>query len=408
MGEKLVDAVHTVDCSTRMTKDSPMPDPVRPRFDLIDWARGLVVVLMALDHTRDFVGDVSFDAVDPNVSNPAVYATRWVTHLCAPTFVLLTGVGAYLARGRGRTTRELSVYLLTRGVWLIMLEFTLIHTFWELYHPNFYRLRFQVIAAIGFGMIALAGLVWLPARLVGVMGAAVAFGHNLLDPITPAQFGHLDWMWRALHETGEVRFGAVTISVPYPVLPWAGVIALGYGCGELVFLDRPRRRATLVTASAVCMVAFVCLRVTNLYGDPNPWSQFDSSIHTAMSVFNCSKYPPSAAYLWATLGVVSALAAAADGHASPPGRWLITFGRVPLFFYLIHLPVVQLVAMSIYLIGRAIGVYPAFDVVLTRGMKNDLWVVYLAWLAVLVLLHRPCHWFARRKATGLSVVYSYV
>lgn len=399
-----------------------MTSGARPRLDLIDWLRGFVIVLMALDHTRDFVGDMSIGALDLSKTNPLLYFTRWVTHLCAPTFVFLTGVGAYLMRGRGRSTASLSVFLFTRGAWMMILEVTWVKTCWELYGPNYGTVGYAVFGAIGAGMMALALLVWLPRWLVGYVGLLIVFGHNAYDPLTPESLGPVwgGW-WRAFHAGGPIPiiepFQLGSMNFPkgiqlwsaYPLGPWIGVIAVGYALGDVFTLDRPERRRTLALLGLGCWTLFLMLRGTNLYGDPRPWPEQDGPVWTVLAVLNCEKYPPSLAYTLATLGTSFLLAAAADRAEGPPGKWIVTFGRVPLFFYLLHLPVIHLFGLGIYFVGHALGWYgPLDEEFFKTGLRVPLWGVYLVWAAAIFVLYWPCRWWAGVKQRHRSPLLSYL
>lgn len=390
------------------------PVNYRPRNDTIDWLRGLVMVLMALDHTRDFVGDMTVGATDLAKTNPLLFFTRVVTHLCAPTFVFLTGVGAYLMRGRGRTTGQLSVFLFTRGVWMVFLEVTYCKTCWELYRPDYKGVGFAVFAAIGVGMIALSALVWLPRWAVGAIGLAVVCGHNAFDPVKPDDLGMWSGVWKLLHGGGPVRVtDGFEMWPAYPFAPWAGVMATGYALGGLFTLDRPIRRKVLAGIGLGCLAAFAVLRGGNVYGDPKPWPPQDNPLWALMAVLNCEKYPPSLAYVLVTLGVSFLLAAAVDREAGPPGRWVVTFGRVPLFFYLLHLPVIHLFAFGLLFAGLNLGWYPSVADVMRNpfeggGLRLPLGGVYLTWVGVLLVLYPACRWFAGVKRRNKSAWLSYL
>lgn len=389
---------------------------VRPRLDGIDLVRGLVMALMALDHTKDFVQSQSElnRALDVGHTTPALYATRWVTHFCAPTFVFLAGVGAYFGLRRGRG--PLAVFLLTRGLWLAALEVTLVHCLW------FTNLQYDfvpliVIWAIGTSMVLLAAFVWLPPWAVGLIGVAIIAGHNALDPIKAANVTAftgsptLGAAWAVLHSTQSFWFFSlpgVTFVPAYAILPWFGVMAAGYGAGAIWQLPPARRRAWLLALGLLTMAAFVAVRYLNGYGDPKPWREWSSAVETVMAFLNCEKYPPSLDYCLMTLGPALVALAVFDRWNGGVGRALVTFGRVPLFFYLIHLPAIQLLAAAVVAYGLWGGAYPSFEAARNAGLGFGLPGVYAAWAVVVFALYWPCRWYAGVKARSRSAWLSYL
>ena len=385
------------------------------RLYAIDWLRGLVMVLMALDHVRDYFGDIRLNPVDLATTTPELFFTRWITHFCAPVFVFLAGTSAWLYASRGRSRRELSRFLWTRGLWLIALEFTVVYLAWT----SSFELRIlflQVIAAIGLAMVALAGLVFLSYRAIAVVGLALVLGHNLLDPLTPTDFGSLGWMWRILHEgsMGDFVFvpvGSVSIMVIYPILPWIGVMALGYAFGPLTRGERPERRATFLRLGLALTLAFVLLRWTNLYGDSTSWVQQDSAAMTLVAFLNCQKYPPSLLYLLMTLGPSIALLAVLDREPRAPGRVFVVFGRVPLFYYVVHLYLIQLSSRALYKLcyGEDYStIVEAFGGNFPDWYGHPLWVFYLAWILIVLALYPLCRWYMGVKRRGRSPMWSYL
>jgi uncharacterized membrane protein len=378
--------------------------PVVPpsRLEGIDLVRGLVIVLMALDHTRDFFSAVRFEPTDLTQTNVALFLTRWITHYCAPTFVLLAGVSAALV-GRKRTGADLTRFLLTRGLWLIVLEFTVVNLAWE-FNLRYHLAHAQVIWAIGASMVVLAGLVRLSRPVIGAVAVALIAGHNLLDRLTPADFGPLAPLWQVLHVPGVI--GGDHIQIRYPLLPWIGVIAAGYLLGRF-WTDQsgePRRHSLIVLGMNL-IAAFVVLRLGNVYGDPSPWDP--ASPHPLLSVLNTTKYPPSLLYLLMTLGPAFLLLALADRGAGRGFRWLVTFGRVPLFFYVAHLYLIHgLAVLAQHAQGYAFA--DLFRRQLPVGYGFGLPVVYLVWASVIVSLYPLCAWYGRVKAAGRGWWWSYL
>jgi uncharacterized membrane protein len=393
----------------------------RTRLYSVDTLRGIVMVVMALDHVRDFfhVYAKTLDPLDPSKTWTALFFTRWVTHFCAPTFVFLAGTGAFLSTRRGRTKPELARFLLTRGLWLVLLELTLVRFGW-FFNFDYHFLFVQVIWVIGWSMIALAGLIFLPVRAVAAFGVVMIFTHNLLDGVRSQSFGRFDWLWVVLHEQNILmpRPGAI-ILLAYPLIPWVGVMAVGYAFGELLTLERARRRKLLVWTGASCVLLFVVLRALNVYGDRAPWSTQATGWRTFLSFLNTSKYPPSLLFLLMTLGpAILALALFDRAEAREPGalaRPFVVFGRVPMFYYLLHVPLMHLVAVvfSYAKYGHAEWLFlnwppPGAPPLEPPGYGYDLWVVYLVWLGVVAALYPLCRWFAGVKRRRHDAWLSYL
>ena len=348
------------------------------RVASIDILRGLVMVLMALDHVRDFFSDVRFDPLDLSQTNTPLFLTRWITHFCAPTFVLLAGISARLT-GRHCTRAQLSWFLFTRGLWLAVLEVTLMSFVWTFNVRYEQGLFLQVIWAIGVSMIVLAALVHLPLRYIAVFSIAIICGHNLFDGVEPQSLGAWAPLWSLLHVSAPIPHAFVA----YPLIPWIAVMSLGYCLGALFEVEPQQRKHCFIYLGAASLTAFVVLRMTNLYGDPIDWSLQSTTVLTLLSFVNVHKYPPSLLYLLLTLGSGVLLLAAfesARGRLSEVSR---TFGRVPLFFYVLHIAVAHLAAVLI---------------ALTTGRSGfGLPVVYLAWALAIAMLYPACRWFAAVK-----------
>lgn len=392
--------------------------PARPRLESIDLVRGAVMVVMALDHTRDYVHNVAFkfDPTDLTQTTTLLFMTRWVTHFCAPTFVFLAGVAASLQRARGATTAELSRFLLTRGLWLVVLEFTAVRIgTWFNLDYTFLGVM-QVIWAIGVSMVVLAGLVHLPMAAIALFGIAMIVLHNLLDGIhvqgwqgpgspVPSAAARL---WMVLHQGNEffpvLGWPGPVVLLIYPLVPWMGVMAAGYAFGRIYDLDAERRRRLLMVAGAGLIAAFVGLRALNIYGDPAPWSVQSSAVFTLLSFVNTTKYPPSLLFLLMTLGpLMLALAWLEPRRLDNRGaRALIIFGRVPLFFYLLQWPIAHAVAIAVTLFaGKEVGYYfinpPAFFTDAPPGAGFELGMVYACWALVVAVLYVLCRWYADVK-----------
>lgn len=367
---------------------------LRKRLLSIDALRGLVILFMLLDHVREtfLLHRQVSDPMSIDSTEPALFFSRTLAHLCAPVFVLLTGLSAWLYGQKYQGRRDVSAFLFKRGLFLVVLEFTLVNFAWTFQLPPSV-IYMQVIWAIGISMIALAALVWLPrAWLIGLALVIIA-GHNLLDGLHFAAGSMLHVPWTILHERNWIEVSEnLRLRTTYPVLPWIGVIALGYGLGPWfanATLPDVRQRYLLV-AGVGALVGFGLLRALNGYGE-QPWQAYDSSVLTLMSFFNITKYPPSLLFLALTLGIGLLLLLAFEraGHK----RWigvLAVFGAAPMFFYLLHLYVLKILYVAcVALFGLNHGTYFGFD---------DIGAVWLAALLLPIALYLPVRWFAGLKA----------
>lgn len=391
-----------------MRVEAPKPS----RLDSIDLLRGLVMALMTLDHTRHFFHSAGYPEIDPpHVTDDgiALFLTRWITCFCAPVFVFLAGTGAFLSRTRGKSNKELSHFLVTRGLWLIVLELTWIpRAGWSFaLHPE--EQGGLAIWAIGWSMIALAALIHLPTWAIAVTGTGIITLHNALDPLTPETFGTLGWLWRILHEGGDIELAnGFKFSARHPVLPWIGVMAIGYAFGAVMQKEPPVRQRWLLRVGINLVVIFFLLRFTNLYGDAREWTSQPTGFRTVLSMLDCTRHPPSLCCLLMTLGPAALALAWLDRRKSDFLKPLLVIGRVPLFYYLLHLPLIHGLAVAVNLIrfDRADWLYGNHPAKPPPDAGFDLPHVYLAWFAVLVLLYPACHWFAdlkrRRKSKWLS------
>jgi uncharacterized membrane protein len=384
------------------------------------------MVIMMLDHTRDFIHNAAaqFDPMDLSRTNVALFFTRWITHFCAPVFVFLAGTGAYLQLARGKSKSELSRFLVTRGIWLIVLEVTLVRL-GVTFSFDVRMLAFlQVIWVIGVSMIVLAALIYLPVKVVGAFGLAMIALHNLFDgfrvagwhgPDSPVpSFGAKLWM--LLHQAFEpfpiVGFPSPVVIVIYPLVPWIGVMAAGYAFGRLYDFDAQRRRRLLLIIGGTATALFVILRAIDVYGDPLQYSTQKNTLFTFLSFLNTTKYPPSLLFLLMTLGPsILVLAVFEKGRG---GGWLreffVTFGRVPLFFYLLQWPTAHLISLLLHLaFGKPTAWLFQTPIDWIDGLPPkgfNLGVVYLCWIGGVLLLYPLCKWFAgvkqRRKDWWLS------
>jgi uncharacterized membrane protein len=376
------------------------------RLTSVDALRGLIMVIMALDHVRDFFhsGAMSFLPEDLARTNAALFLTRWITHFCAPVFFFTAGIGAYFWLSRpGRTQAGLSKFLFTRGVWLIILELTAVR-FALLLNLTSGPLLLTILWALGASMVILAVLCRLPVRVLAPLSLAVIALHNLTDPIQAANFGRLAFLWNILHQQGAFVAGGIVVVVAYPILPWAFVMAAGYCFGRILQLEPERRQRMLFRIGIAATAAFLALRALNIYGDPSPWSAAIPG-KTILSFLRCTKYPPSLLFLLMTLGPAIALLGWLDRVRLSRSNPLVIIGRVPLFFFLAHLLLAHLLAFPLALLRYGAAGFLLSPMPSTGGSKQlypadfgySLPVVYLIWISVVVLLYPLCVWFSRVK-----------
>jgi uncharacterized membrane protein len=395
------------------------------RLDSVDLFRGLIMVIMLIDHTRDYVhrDGLTVDPLALATTTPLLYFTRWITHLCAPGFAFLAGASAGFQRQRGAPIPKLSRFLWTRGLVLVVMELTVVRLVgsWNV-DPN-YLANLQVIWVIGLSMIALAALVHLPQRAILAVGLLIVCGHNLLDaisvpawtsPVMPAPSA-LGKLWMVIHQNGLFPlFGATVpiVRVNYPLLPWIGVLAVGYVFADLWLLPTDRRCRVLWQLGVAMIVAFVALRVPNLYGDPLHWQPQDSLFKSIASFMNVQKYPPSLLYLLATLGPCLVLLSLLQGRTftNPLARALITYGRVPMFFYILQwiwAHVCGMIVSALHGMPLAAHFQSRAETFLGKPAPvfgGTLLDVYVCWALGAIVLYFPCRWYAGVKARRKDLV----
>ncbi|HUQ20778.1 MAG TPA: heparan-alpha-glucosaminide N-acetyltransferase domain-containing protein [Gemmatimonadaceae bacterium] len=393
---------------------APPTKPLRQRVESVDVVRGVIMIIMALDHTRDFFGNAAANPTNLATASAGLFLTRWITHFSAPTFFFLSGLGAYLALRR-RTKSQLSVFLLTRGLWLVFLDAVLFRFLLQ-FNVDYHVTILTVLWALGWSMVALAALSLLPTRIVAIIGAIMIFGHNLLDPIKAQSFGSWAPLWNVLHSPGLLYMSpGHLVIVAYPLIPWIGVMALGYGIGPIYSMDPARRRALLLRAGIAVTALFLILRASNFYGDPAKWSAQKSGLFTALSFLNTTKYPPSLLFLAMTLGPVLVLLSLVDARTPRFLRPALTIGKVPMFYYLLHFTVLHLLAILTALV-RFGGVHWMFEsptpdkypITQPPGWPASLPVVYLYWIAVVLLVYPACKWYAGVKSRSNNPWLSYL
>lgn len=377
------------------------------RIESIDLLRGIVMIVMALDHVRDYFHADAFlyDPTDMSKTSVVLFFTRWVTHFCAPVFIFLAGTSAFLI-GTKRTRREVSSFLVKRGLWLVFLELTIVNFAW-FFNVQFSLITLFVIWALGIGMIVLAVFVHLPLKITFSVGLLMVFGHNLLDGFQVEGEGAGALLWSLIH-----RFQGFQLSdeyflfIAYPLVPWVGVMLLGWCFG--VFYQpsfAATRKTTLLYLGFGCIVLFLLVRFFNSYGDPNPWAVQPSPVFSALSFLNVTKYPPSLLYLLVTLGPAIIFLAISENYVGGLSQKIKVLGRVPMFYYLLHLYLIHLLALFAALLTG----YEASDMVFDTWVTNspnlvgygfNLWVVYAVWIGVVLILYPLCEWYDRYKTAN--------
>jgi uncharacterized membrane protein len=384
--------------------------PGRVRVESVDIVRGVIMIIMALDHTRDFFGIPGQNPTDLANASVALFLTRWITHFCAPVFFLLTGTGAFLSLRR-KSPSELSRFLFTRGLWLIFLEVAVVRCFAYQFNFDYRVTMLLVIWALGWSMITLSVLVRLPASVVTGFGAVLIAGHNLLDSVKWA-----NPLWSILHSPGFVLNNPDhVVFVGYPLIPWIGVTAVGYGLGQVYSWDAARRRAFLLRLGLGLSVAFLVIRGINIYGDPSRWMPQKNAVFTVLSLLNTTKYPPSLLFLLMTLGPAMIFLSSVDRGTPRILRPALVIGKVPFFYYLLHFALIHLLAViTCYLrYGSAHWMFESPDLAHypfspPPGWGYSLPFVYVIWAFVVVAMYPLCRWFAALKQRRSDAWLSYL
>ena len=382
----------------------------RPRLESIDVVRGVIMIIMALDHTRDFFGISGQNPTDLVTATAALFLTRWVTSFCAPVFFLLTGTGAYLSLRR-KSPGELSRFLLTRGVWLIFLELGLVRCFAYQFNVDYRVTMLLVLWALGWSMITLSALVRLPAVVVTALGVLMIVGHNLLDSVKSASP-----LWSILHAPGfVVNTPNHVVFAAYPLIPWIGVTAVGYGLGQVYSWDTVRRRAFLLRLGLALSLACLVVRGVNTYGDPSHWMPQKTAAFTVLSFLNATKYPPSLLFLLMTLGPAMIFLWSVDRGTPRILRPALVIGKVPLFYYVLHFSLIHLLAVVTCYVryGSPHWMFESPDLAhypfsAPPGWGYSLPVVYLVWAFVVVAMYPLCRWFAALKQRRSDEWLSYL
>lgn len=378
-----------------------MTSLTKPRIESIDLLKGLVMVIMALDHVRDYFhySAFFFNPSDLTQTTLPIFFTRFITHFCAPAFSFLAGLSAFMI-GKRKSSSELSIFLLKRGLWLVFIELTIVSFGWH-FDPEFRRSPLQVIWVLGVSMIVLSGLIHLPKRIILIFSVIIIFGHNLLDGIDIKD----NVFWSILHQVNKHFIDETHyFSTVYALIPWVAVMSLGYCFGSLFenTFDAKKRKIILNGLGLGSMVLFFILIAFNTYGDPVKWTNYGFNLKTVMSIFNVTKYPASLLYLLITLGTSILFLANAENLKGKIIDFFCVFGRVPFFYYILHLYVIHflaLIAAELTGFGWQKMILPSFPtrVEALKGYGFNLVTVYLIWIFVIALLYPLCKKFDTYK-----------
>lgn len=388
--------------------------PLQTRINSIDLLRGIVMIIMALDHTRDFMHSQANvdDPLNLATTTPLLYFTRWITNLCAPTFVFLSGTSAYFQSLR-KSKNKLSWFLFTRGIWLILLELVIV-TFGITFDVYYSILVFQTIWSIGMSMVVLSVAIRLPFWAIFTIGLIIVTGHNLLNIYEADANGKFPIWYHLLHAPGMQPAGRFNLLILYPFLPWAGLMMLGYCFGKYYLHDVMNRNKRTIILGAALLVFFTILRFTNTYGDTSYWTTQASGLYTFFSFINTQKYPPSLLYLSVTIGAALVILGLIGNVRNKFADAVAVYGKVPLFYYVIHFYLIHLVAMALYLMrGHTIqeGMHESPGMPLkfvAAGEGFGLGGVYLAWIAIVLVLYPVCKWYCDYKMANKKWWLSYL
>lgn len=371
------------------------------RIESIDLLKGLVMVIMALDHTRDYFHQSSsiLSLTDPATATIPVYLTRWITHFCAPAFAFLAGLSAFFVSKR-KSTSEVSSFLIKRGLWLIFLEVTVITFAWT-FDIHFSHIFLQVIWSLGFSMLVLAGLVYLPKKAILIFSLVLIFGHNLLDHV------HIkgNFLWSMMHEFSTFQLTKNTLlTVVYPIVPWAGVMSLGYYFGTFYSKETSadRRKKLFNGIGLAALFGFVAIRYFNFYGNLGTWETYGTATQTLLSFFDLTKYPPSLLFLLVTLSGTIFFLANSEKWKGKVVDFFTVFGRVPFFYYIIHLYVIRVLALlfaEFSGFGWELMVQTKVEIVL-GDFGYNLSIVYLIWISIILMLYPVCKWYDSYKQSN--------
>ncbi|MBO9561959.1 MAG: DUF1624 domain-containing protein [Niastella sp.] len=375
------------------------------RIHSIDLTRGIVMIIMALDHVRDLlhVNAITQSPTNLDTTTPPLFMTRWVTHLCAPVFVFLSGTSVYLTLQRSADLKGSRRFLQKRGLWLILLELTLMN-FALFFDLGFHTIIFAVIATIGFGFIMLSLMSKWTVKTIAIIGLSIIFLHNLLAVVPFGKDSIVAAIINPLFAPGAVSVGGRTLLMAYPPIPWLGIMLVGYATGKTFEWEAPRRKQLFIKIGGAALLLFILLRFINIYGDPVQWQPRKNAIYTILSFINNTKYPPSLQFTLTMLGIMFLILSAAEKARGNIAKVITTYGKVPLFYYILHFYLIHIILIIVLWMQGISWQQMQFATGTFGRPRNvntglNLWQVYLVWITVVALLYMPCVWYARYKAT---------
>lgn len=374
------------------------------RQQSIDIVRGIVMIIMALDHVRDLmhVDSITQSPTDLGTTTPLLFFTRWITHLCAPIFVFLAGTSVYLSLQNKNNIAEKRQHLLKRGFWLIVVEFTIVN-FGLFFDIGFHTLLFEVIAAIGFGFIILGLLLKIRSKILGIIGLIIIFSHNLLPLIPFAENSVLKAVLSPFFSPIVIPFSGRAFIMGYPPIPWLGIMLVGFATGKFFLLAEEKKQKLFVKIGLSALSLFIVVRFLNIYGDPVLWARQKDAVFTFLSFMNVTKYPPSLLFCLVTLGILFLLLAFAEQFQNGIKKVALVYGKVPLFYFVIHFYVIHIITLFMLILQGfnwsqlefASGTFGR-----PKGVESGLplWSIYFIWIFVVMILYKPCLWFGKYKA----------
>lgn len=374
------------------------------RIYSIDLMRGIVMIMMALDHVRDMMHTTSItqQPTDLTTTTPALFFTRWITYLCAPTFVFLSGTSAYISMKSKNDIAASQKFLLTRGVWLVILEFTVVN-FGLWFDVQFKVFLFDVIATIGFGFILLSLLMRLSLKTIAGIGVAIIFLHNLAPLVPGAETSLLKKILMPFFAPGAYPFGDDRLFVMgYPPIPWLGMMLVGFASGKIFLTDSQKQKPVFVTMGLAAVALFIVIRGINIYGDSFVWSYQKSALYTFLSFINVTKYPPSLDFVLLFLGIMFLILAATDGVQNKYTNITCVYGKVPLFYFIVHFYLIHLIVFGMIFLQGFHSADMVFGFNFGRpksGSGIALWGVYLIWIGVVVIMYPLCKMYGSYKLT---------
>jgi uncharacterized membrane protein len=385
------------------------------RIYSIDFARGVVMIIMALDHVRDMIHTDSITQSPTNLATttPALFFTRWITYLCAPTFVFLAGSSAYMSFRKSGNLSATRRFLLKRGLYLVLLEFIVVNLglFFDL---GYHTLIFEVIATIGFGFIVLAFLLHVHPKILALLGLLIIATHNLVPMASASENPLIKFVLIPLFSPGAFPiFSGRILIMAYPPIPWLGIMLTGFACGRFFEMAEAKRKSLFLKIGISALLLFVFVRFINSYGDLVPWSEQKNSVYSFLSFMNVAKYPPSLVFCLVTLGCMFILLWLGEGMKNKIASIASVYGKVPLFYFLVHFFLIHFIMLAIMFLQGfhwsqldfASGTFGR-----PKGLQSglSLGAVYLTWIGVVVVLYKPCKWYGNYKSTNRQWWLKYI